>query len=122
MMTPETPITPDDIRVDKHYWDAFDHCETEISAGWLVRFAQARGKGWEPFTRDEIEKFYHKDSGGKFSGFRFNRLIHAGTAFYAARGTVMEGGGWITEDRDGVLSFTRDFVERCRRAAGKVCA
>lgn len=43
-------ITPEDIQIKRHLFDAFGHYETEISAQWLIRFAQQRGKGWKAFT------------------------------------------------------------------------
>jgi len=58
----EFEIKPQDIDASKHFFDAFDHCETEVSAGWLVRFAQQRGQGWAPFTFDEINAFYGASS------------------------------------------------------------
>jgi hypothetical protein len=50
-------ITPEDISLGKHFFDAFGHYESEISASWLVEFAQQRGEGWKPFTHEDIEKF-----------------------------------------------------------------
>ena len=38
-------ITPEDISLGKHFFDAFGHYESEISASWLVEFAQQRGEG-----------------------------------------------------------------------------
>lgn len=92
-------ILPRDIDATQHFWAAFRHVETEISAGWLVRFAQERGTGWEPFTREDIEAFYgrkHND------GFTFNRLI---------------SGGWIVQDTEDRYHFTDDFVRRCHDAS-----
>lgn len=95
------PITPNHINADTHLWDAFNHSETEVSAGWIVRMLQHRGKGWEPFTLSEIEKFYsqkHKN------GFTFNKLITH---------------GWIVE-HDGQFFVTDEFVCRCLVSSPRV--
>lgn len=96
-------VTPNDIPTPPggHFWDAFGNMETEISARWLVRFAQERGTGWSPFTTEEIEAFYV--SGG-FQDFRFNKLI---------------SGGWIIASGN-TFQFTEDFIARCHRAGTKV--
>jgi len=97
----DTPIKPSDIRTVQHLCNAFGKSETEISAGWLVRFAQDRGN-WEPFTWAELNGRYQK----KFPGcdFRFNGLTPK----------------FIVPDTDAcnfapdtVFRFTRDFVARC---------
>ncbi len=70
-------LTPDDFRTDGHYWDAFGNSETEVSARWVIRFLQDRGKGWISFTFDEINAYYL----GKMvnqcctQDFTFNALI-----------------------------------------------
>lgn len=108
-------IQPKDIKTSPgvHFFDAFDNNETEVSAKWLVRFAQERGS-WHPFTFDEIEAFYNK---GGFKGFWFNRLVEAertrrnpwSEAYYA-------GGGWIIKE-DGLYFFTDDFIKRCHNSS-----
>jgi hypothetical protein len=105
-------ITPEDIKITDHLWDSFGHFETEISADWLVRFAQARGKGWTPFTYADIEAFYSKS--GKLRGFGFNRLVDGGFITLAPKGTV--GGYDLTQD---VYFYTEDFIARCHRAANR---
>lgn len=117
-MTEEFPITPEDIDASKHLFEAFDHMETEISAGWIVRFMQARETGWMPFTMEEIEAFYAK----KFNhGFRFNRLVEPQMippslvrAFEGHINTLVPiGGGWIILGDDKKYYVTDDFVTRC---------
>ncbi len=113
--------TPADINANDHLWNSFDHSETEISAGWLVRFAQARGRGWEPFTPEEIEAYYSR----KFKdGFRFNRLVDPeyiplslalAIASYPDE-LVPAGGGWIVLD-GGKYYFTEEFVRRCHTSS-----
>ncbi|MFA6554682.1 MAG: hypothetical protein WCS89_04235 [Candidatus Paceibacterota bacterium] len=116
--TEEFPITPEHIDASQHLFDAFDHSETEVSAGWIVRFMQARGKGWTPFTQEEIETFYSK----KFNdGFHFNRLVNPQmippSLVRAFEGymdpLVPAGGGWIILADDKKYYVTDDFVIRC---------
>lgn len=104
-------IAPDDIPTPEggHFFDAFGNYETEISARWLVRFAKQRGKGWEPFTLPEIEKFYNEDGG--YQGFRFNNLIPGGWIVEVPKGTV-----GVEED---TFHFTEEFITRCHKAATK---
>ena len=91
-------ITPDDIKITRHLFDAFGHYETEVSAQWLVLFAQERGKGWEPFTHEEIEAFYNKSRRYNFS---FNHLYRDG----------------FIEVRDHLHHFTEQFIANCYKAA-----
>ncbi len=107
------PVQPRDIDASEHLIEAFDHLETEISAGWLVRFCQTRGGSWEPLTRKDIEAYYR--SRGLKDGFTFNRLIEPGRAFYIQTGWTDKGGGWIVE-RDGKLHFTDAFVLACYKS------
>lgn len=96
---------PADIDTEAgHFWNAFGHHETEVSAKWLCRLAQIKG-GWLPFTRDEIEKLY-------LYSFTFNRLIEPGTGYGRPGEKYLTGGGWIVE-MDGLLHFTEEFVTRC---------
>lgn len=117
-------IQPDDIDVKncRHFFDAFGHCETEISARWIVRFCQNRCKGWEPFTYADIEKFYNDDKG--FHNFSFNRLVDPGQSF--RRGVyIPSGGGWIVRSSAdklshptvGIFHFTTTFVNNCHISA-----
>ena len=99
---------PSEIKMDGHFWNAFENNETEISAWWLVELARKHGD-WRPFTREEIEQFYgqkHKD------GFTFNRLIERGVGYGMPGQRYLTGGGWIVP-RDGLLHFTEEFVMRC---------
>ena len=97
----ELSITPDDIKITRgHLWDAFDEYHTEVSARWLVEFAQTRGDGWKPFTFDQIESFYGKSG---YRNFQFNNLI--------VRGFIKQNGD--------TLSYTEEFIARCYRSATK---
>lgn len=92
-------VRPGDIDASKHFYEAFDNTETEISARWIIRFLQERNEGWRPFTYDEINVFY----GREFShDFEFNRLVKR---------------GWIILRSDGKYYITADFICRCYRAS-----
>lgn len=124
-------IHPDDIDASKHFFGAFDHTETEVSAGYIVRFLQKRNLGWEPFTREEIEAFYAES---QKDGFTFNRLIepemilpNLARAFAGHHDPrIPAGGGWIIMDTYDRYYVTDDFVKRCYksspRAARKVAS
>ena len=90
-------IAPGDIDANKHFYDTFGDCETEVSAGWIVRLCQEHGS-WRGFTFEEIQAFY----GRKWpERFWFNRLID---------------GKWIVADGDSYY-VTDEFIWRCHRAS-----
>ncbi len=116
--TEDFHIKPEHIDASGHLFGAFGNSETEVSAGWIVRFAQDRGEGWAPFTYEEINGFYsqkHKD------GFTFNRLVNPqmippslARAFAGQYDPpVPAGGGWLVKGDDDKYYFTDDFVTRC---------
>lgn len=120
-------VQPDDIDAStRHLWNAFDHSETETSAGWIIRFLQERGLGWAPFSHNEIEAYYSKS--GKFTGFSFNRLINpemvppslarAFAGYYDKR--IPKGGGWIIKGDDDKYYVTVEFVTRCFSSSPKM--
>jgi len=94
----ELAIYPHHIDASKHFYAAFGHCETEESAMELVRFAQERSRGWESFTRADIDTFHRQ-------AFDFNLLTEPGA-----------NGCWVVE-HDGLMNFTHDFVKRCFNAS-----
>lgn len=51
-------IRPSDMDTSRHFWNAFDHAETEVSANWLVQFLTETGDTWRAFTLDELQTFY----------------------------------------------------------------
>lgn len=113
-MTPATvegrdyPIKPEDIDATSHLFEAFDHTETEIAAGWIVRLCQEKGH-WGPFTEEEVTSFYQRAYPGET--FYYGRLIEPGMSSGGAR----RGGGWLV--RDGTtLRVTHDFITRCFQA------
>lgn len=98
-------ILPGDIDTGKHFFDAFGHLETEVSARWVVRFCQNRGQEWEPFTEEELERFYNE---GGYSDFWFNGLLTNDQEF-------------MRHDREaGTYEVTPEFVRRCYVAAPAV--
>ena len=68
------PVRPEHINTKAHFWDAFGHAETEISANWIVRLAQKLG-GWKPFSAEQIEALYNES---RLHRFTFNRLLDDG--------------------------------------------
>jgi hypothetical protein len=113
-------ITPEDIKITDHLWDSFGQHETEVSAEWLVKFAQARGTGWTPFTYDDIEAFYSKS--GRLRGFTFNRLISGGFIVLAKAGTIgFEDAAFVGYTKD-VYHYTEDFIARCYKSASRKSA
>lgn len=95
------PVRPEHVDVRKHFYDAFDNRETEISANWIVRLCQELNS-WGPFTQAELDAFYHR----KYPDgtFLFNRLLGAS--------------GWIERDADG-YHVTEGFITRCFAASPK---
>jgi hypothetical protein len=98
-------ITPDDIKITGHLFDAFDNYETEVSAQWLVEFAQTRGEGWTSFTYEQIESFYGKSS---YRNFGFNSLVD--------RGFIRRDANDDRESRSGTYHYTEEFIARCYQA------
>lgn len=96
------PVYPKHVDASQHLFDAFDHSETEISAGWIVRLCKELGS-WGPFTQAQLDEFYHRWR-PKTEGFHFNRLIHHG--------------GWVEFDDDG-YHVTDDFIARCFKSRPK---
>lgn len=117
------PIQPRDIDGSKHFFGAFGHNETEISAGWIIRFLQERNQSWRPFTYEDINTFCAR----KYSnGFRFNRLIEAemippslARAFAGYHDTpIPAGGGWVIIDASsGQHYVTEEFIARCYKSS-----
>lgn len=112
------PIQPHDINASGHMFEAFDNMETEISAGWIIRFLQSRDQGWNPFTHEEINNLYSRTFQ---HGFRFNRLVEAemvppslARAFAGHHDPLVpKGGGWIIKGDDDKYYVTVDFITRC---------
>jgi hypothetical protein len=97
-LVPDYPVLPDHIDAGVHFFDAFHHNETEVSAGYIVRFCQQRGQGWAPFSQADIEAFYNRSG---HTDFRFNRLLP----------------GLIHQDLHGLFHVTHEFVAACFKAS-----
>jgi hypothetical protein len=106
LAAPDFKPAPEEISLRGHFWGAFGHHETEVSARWLCDLARSSG-GWHPFTPESVRRFYR----GR-DGFTFNRLIEPGVGYGRPGERYRTGGGWIVE-RDGLLHFTEEFVMRC---------
>lgn len=110
-------IEPSDIDSTKHFWDAFDHAETEVSARYIVRLCQEVG-GWVPFTFEQINAFYQKARGNKIESFTFNRLVDAQwvrTRPWAE--PELKGGGWVFRDHAGNYHISEEFIKRCANSS-----
>jgi hypothetical protein len=94
------PIRPDHINAKRHFFGAFSNREKEISAGWIVEFCQKRNMGWQPFTAEEINAYYHAK--GRPEEFRFNGL---------------DANGYLPLQDDDKYYVTAEFVSRCFRAS-----
>ena len=109
-----TPILPAHINTKDHFWDAFGHNETEVSANWIVRLCQELG-GWKPFSLEQLTTFYHRWRPAN-ERFDFNRLIEPGVA-RSRDGAYSTGGGWVTLDDAGNYTVTVDFIARCYKSS-----
>ncbi len=97
----QCPIKPEDIDTSTRFMETiWQNMETEISAIWLVKFAQQR-VSWTPFTYEELEAFYHTKR-PETERFWFNKLTGGRKGDYIAE---VDGG-----DR---LAFTTEFVAAC---------
>ncbi len=93
-------VEPEKINTEQHFWDAFGNVETEISARWIVRFCQERKRGWEPFSKSEIEQFYNQHG---YVHFMFNKLLSRDQRYVRVEGDA--------------YSVTPEFVDRCYQAS-----
>lgn len=106
---PMDGIKPEDIDASKHLFGAFGHSETEVSAGWIVRYCQERGKGWDDFSYEDIEAYYRQK--GLHDGFTFNRLVRMGYIHHSC----LEKGRYRP---DTLFQIDFRFVAKCY-VAGK---
>lgn len=97
-------VQPKDINAKQHFFNGFDNSEREIPASWIVHFCQVRARGWEPFTKDDIERFYN---GYGYTNFWFNGLIEP------KYGIVLIG---------SVYHIEHNFVARCWLASPVECS
>ncbi len=94
--SPIHPIRPEHIDTDNHFFEAFGHYETEVSARVIVEFCKEKNGGWRFFTLAAIKDFCRKLPIPQ-EGFAFNKLISEGFI-------VERSGGYI---------FTHEFICRC---------
>ncbi len=91
---------PSDINASRHFYGAFGHNESEISAAWIVRFFQKKGT-WGPLVFTELQKFYtapgHRPED---ETFLFNELVPR-----------------FIEKHGAVYYVTTEFISNCYRAA-----
>jgi len=75
-------ITPDDINTSRKTLEgAFRDTNSDISAWWLVFYAQRLGFGWNRFSKKGIDNLYLNDELGYHvnnGGFQFYSLITDG--------------------------------------------
>lgn len=89
-------VKPSDINTRVHFWDAFGHYETEVSANYIVRYCQENGNEWQRFTFQQIQDFYNRKRERK-EVFLFNGLEQT----------------YITLDLDGYYTIQPTFITRC---------
>lgn len=109
-------ISPADIPSKfEHLWNAFDENETEISAGYILRYCQEQGS-WAPFSFEQINAFYQRKP--KRGDFTFNRLVEPGMHYGMPGERHLTGGGWIVKNEaDGLYYITDDFIRRVQNSA-----
>ncbi len=104
-------LKPSMIDTVEHWWNAFDNCETEVSAKLFTRACAKKGE-WE-VTQEELNA---EDSKGTF---RFNWLLDVdGRSGRSGRWpTEKDENGlvyskWIVEVEPGVFRPTEDFIRK----------
>lgn len=79
----EIPIKPSHIDTTRHFFDAFGHCETEVSAQLLCKFMQEQGDAWKLFTLAELRSRYGPN-------FVLNKLVEDNKGLLVKNGNVYE--------------------------------
>jgi hypothetical protein len=114
---PDFSIQPAAIDTRHHFYDAFGHDMSEVSARWIVLFMQEKGS-WQPFSQDEIDAYYHRRH--RSESFKFNRLVEPQLVdvYHGSIGEkAPEGGGFVVLGKDGLYRVTEWFVKNCYHAA-----
>lgn len=92
-------ILPRDI-ADRHYFGAFGHCESEVSARWLVEWLKRHSpQAWVRVPVEALDREHQEQCDGQ--GFRINRLEETG----------------YVKLIDGYWHVTPQFIFRCYEAA-----
>lgn len=109
-MTITLPM-PSDIDASRHMFDSFGQSESEVSAGYIVRYMQEReeaGEIWPSFTYEQIDDFYTRKGAG--NGFTFNRLL----------GYQRTTTDYLIVNPDGSFLVTLTFIANCFRSSPRV--
>lgn len=103
------PIKPSDIDAGEMLSEAFEHLQTEVAAGYIIRLLQKKGD-WLKFTYGELNAFY-KDSCkdlGRFVGqYTFFELL--GKNRFVVREGNERNDGYDLRDTD-IFQVTDQFV------------
>lgn len=95
----KTRIRPKDINANQHMFNTFEHQETEVSAGWIVRFCQEEnGNTWDSFPESKLIDYYQKLCKAKES-FLFNRLTRDSFV--------------VVDGKTRMVTVSNEFVRRC---------
>jgi len=113
-------IKPSDINAKEHLWDSFGNVETEVSAGWIVRFCQEAGDSWAAFSGEALDAFYRKRLTKRRNPgdhFTFNGLLGARSTRLFDASEHRVGGAWIVKTPGGLYQVTEEFVRRCYQSS-----
>jgi hypothetical protein len=110
------PIRPEHINTSGHFWSAFEHSETEISANYVVQLCQRNG-GWKPFSFTDINNLYKSNKNAEVLDYSFNNLrcfkyLREGMPVAEA-----EGCQYIQAGADGLMRVTHEFITACFRSS-----
>lgn len=110
---------PSDIDASKHMYSSFGQSESEVSAGYIVRFMQERQKqgrkDWESFTYADIDDFYTRKGAG--NGYTFNRLIGHGNCHASEGYNQTHSSNFLAIDEQGNMKVTLEFISRCFKSS-----
>lgn len=109
------PVSPEDIRTDRQFIDAFGHWEAEEVARAIVRYCQ-REDNWKPFTEKEIEKFF----GTRNSKGWLVKNLRAIIDNAIPRGLEeLEKASYLERDEEdsGIYYVNERFIDRCHEVS-----
>lgn len=107
-------IRPRDLTVTNiNTIGCFGKCETEQSAGMLVKFFQKEKKNrWLPFTLSELLCFYLDEKQDA------NKMFYGLTGFFhddGGIGSIKEADAFLIFDAMGFIYVTDAFINRCAK-------
>ena len=109
-MEPIKLIKPSYIDTSKHFFNAFDNAQREVSANWVVRFCQVcNNDSWQDFALSNLQAFYEEALPNQ--KFHFNGLDMINLSINRPTYGVIV-------DCDRVIIHNR-FVAACYQAAWK---